>query len=83
MSEVSYEESVGAGRFEFTADGFLTYMVRNLVGTLLEIGAGRMAPSVIDRILESGDRRLAAATAPGRGLFLWRVVYSDDLQETA
>jgi len=83
MSEVSYEESDGAGRFEFTADGFLTYMVRNLVGTLLEIGAGRMAPSVVDHILVSGDRRLAAATAPSRGLCLWRIVYSDDPRGTA
>jgi tRNA pseudouridine38-40 synthase len=82
MSEASYEESVGAGRFEFTADGFLTYMVRNLVGTLLEIGSGRMAPSVIDRILESGDRRLAAATAPSRALCLWQIAYSDDQAES-
>ena len=82
MSEVGYEESAGAGRFEFTSDGFLTYMVRNLVGTLLEIGAGRMAPSIIDRILDSGDRRLAAAPAPGRGLCLWHMVYSDDRSET-
>jgi tRNA pseudouridine38-40 synthase len=78
LFEAGYEESEDRGRFVFTADGFLTYMVRNLVGTLLEIGAGRMAPTDIDRILESGDRRLAASTAPARGLCLWRIVYADD-----
>jgi tRNA pseudouridine38-40 synthase len=83
MSEAGYEESGTAGCFVFTADGFLTYMVRNLVGTLIEIGAGRMAPEEIERILDSGDRRLAAATAPAHGLCLWRIVYSDDTTETA
>lgn len=61
--------------FRFTADGFLTYMVRNMVGTLLALGAGRIPPEQIDRILDSGDRRLAAATAPARGLCLEHVVY--------
>jgi len=81
LFEAGYEESDDAGWFVFTADGFLTYMVRNLVGTLLEIGAGRMAPTDIDRILESGDRRLAASTAPARGLCLWRIVYSGEHPE--
>ena len=78
MSVADYEETTEGGRFVFTADGFLTYMVRNLVGTLLEVGAGRMDPAVIDRILASGDRRLAGATAPAKGLCLWQIVYSDD-----
>jgi tRNA pseudouridine38-40 synthase len=77
MIEADYRESDEGGRFVFTANGFLTYMVRNLVGTLLEVGAGRTDPAVIDRILDSGDRTLAGATAPPRGLCLWQVVYSD------
>lgn len=77
MFEADYRESDEGGRFVFTADGFLTYMVRNLVGTLLEIGAGRMDPAVVDRILGTGDRRLAGATAPSKGLCLWQIVYSD------
>jgi tRNA pseudouridine38-40 synthase len=76
MSEADYVESAEGGYFLFTADGFLTYMVRNLVGTLLEIGSARMDPAVIDRVLASGDRRLAGATAPARGLCLWQIVYS-------
>lgn len=63
----------------FTADGFLNHMVRNLVGTLLEIGRGRVSASRIAAILESGDRRLAGPAAPARGLVLERVSYPADL----
>ena len=70
-----YAERGGEGRFAFRADSFLTRMVRNLVGTLLAIGSGSMAPRRIDEILESGDRRLAGPTAPPHGLCLERVVY--------
>lgn len=78
LSEATYTagDEDAAGWFSFTADGFLTYMVRNMVGTLLEIAGGRMEVETIERILESGDRRLGAATAPAKGLCLWRVVYS-------
>ena len=64
--------------FEFSADGFLTYMVRNLVGTLLEVARGRVAPERIRVILESRDRRLACAAAPARGLCLWQVTCRGD-----
>jgi tRNA pseudouridine38-40 synthase len=58
-----------------TGDGFLRHMVRNIVGTLVEVGTGRWpAPCVAD-ILASGDRTLAGPTAPARGLFLIRVDY--------
>jgi len=58
-----------------TGDGFLRHMVRNIVGTLVEVGTGRWpAPCVAD-ILASGDRTLAGPTAPARGLFLVRVDY--------
>jgi tRNA pseudouridine38-40 synthase len=62
----------------FRADGFLQHMVRNIVGTLLEIGGGRMAEDVIREVLDSGDRRQAGPTAPARGLCLDRVHYDDD-----
>jgi tRNA pseudouridine38-40 synthase len=65
--------------FTFTADGFLNHMVRNLVGTLLEIGRGRFTPDRIDRVLSSGDRGLAGPTAPAKGLFLWQVEYPDEI----
>jgi tRNA pseudouridine38-40 synthase len=61
--------------FRFTADGFLNRMVRNLVGTLLEIGRGRIPPARIADILASKDRRQAGPTAPACGLVLEKVSY--------
>lgn len=77
LLEARYEERDGTGRFLFRADGFLTRMVRNLVGTLLEIGGGRVPPERIDAILAGGDRGLAGSTAPARGLCLERVDYGE------
>jgi tRNA pseudouridine38-40 synthase len=58
-----------------TGDGFLRHMVRNIVGTLVEIGAGRWDPWRVLELLEGGDRTQAGPTAPARGLFLTRVDY--------
>jgi tRNA pseudouridine38-40 synthase len=63
------------GWFSFTANGFLTHMVRNLVGTLLEVARGKRAPEREEEILEGKDRRLAGPGAPARGLVLWEVRY--------
>jgi tRNA pseudouridine38-40 synthase len=57
------------------ANGFLRHMVRNIVGTLTEIGRGRITADEMKGILESCDRRLAGQTAPANGLFLDRIVY--------
>jgi tRNA pseudouridine38-40 synthase len=61
--------------FVFRADGFLTFMVRNLVGTLLEIARGAAAPGLVRDVLESRDRTLAGPTAPPKGLCLESVEY--------
>ena len=61
--------------FEVEADGFLYNMVRNLVGSLVEVGRGRQEPSWIARVLAAQDRKLAGATAPPQGLFLVSVDY--------
>ena len=63
-------------RFVITGDGFLRHMVRNIVGTLLEIGQGKLMPSEVADILAAGDRSAAGPTAPARGLFLKEVHYS-------
>jgi tRNA pseudouridine38-40 synthase len=57
------------------AQGFLRHMVRNITGTLVEIGAGRWPPSRVADILASRDRTRAGPTAPAHGLFLVRVNY--------
>lgn len=61
--------------FRVRGSGFLYRMVRNLVGTLLDIGRGNLRPEDIDRILAARDRRAAGPTAPARGLFLAEVEY--------
>jgi len=62
-------------RYEVEADGFLHHMVRNIAGTLLEVGSGRREPEDMLRILESRDRRRAGRTAPAEGLYLVRIWY--------
>ncbi|MDW7773453.1 MAG: tRNA pseudouridine(38-40) synthase TruA [Desulfobulbaceae bacterium] len=61
--------------FFFTGDGFLRHMVRNLVGTLMEVGRGKITPEEFQQILVLRDRAAAGPTAPARGLFLERVFY--------
>jgi len=61
--------------FEIEADGFLRFMVRNIVGTLVDVGLCRITPDDIKQILLSKDRNLAGATAPPQGLFLMQVTY--------
>jgi len=57
------------------ANGFLRYMVRTIVGTLLEIGRGKITPEEIDEIFKEGKRSQAGPTAPARGLCLIKVNY--------
>ena len=61
--------------FEIDGKGFLRYMVRSLVGTLVEIGRGQRPVEDIGRLLEAPDRSQAGRTAPARGLFLMKVEY--------
>jgi tRNA pseudouridine38-40 synthase len=60
---------------EVEADGFLYNMVRNLVGSLVEVGSGRRQPPWIVAVLSGQDRKLAGMTAPPQGLFLVSVNY--------
>src|ERR1019366_4950209 len=52
--------------YEVTGKGFLRYMVRNIVGTLLEVGKGKLDPDDIPRILATRDRAQAGPTAPAQ-----------------
>ena len=58
---------------------FLRYMVRKLVGTLLEVGKGRLAPEDIPRLFEARDRALSGPTVPPEGLYLVEVEYAGEL----
>ena len=60
---------------EFTGTGFMRYMVRNLVGTLLEVGTGKIKSEEIISILNKKDRTKAGVTAPACGLYLKDVYY--------
>jgi len=61
--------------FRIEASGFLKYMVRNLVGTLVYVGKGKITPECFLDIIEANDRTVAGPTAPPRGLFLESVKY--------
>ena len=61
--------------FEVAATGFLQHMIRNMVGTLLEIGRGKRTVESITELFASGDRTQAGPTAPAKGLHLMRVDY--------
>ena len=61
--------------FRIKAKGFLKHMIRNIVGTLLEIGRGRFSLVEFQDILDAQDRTRAGPTAPPQGLFLERIAY--------
>lgn len=62
--------------FVIEGNGFLYKMCRAIVGTLVQLGLGRLAAADLDRILASRDRRTAGLTAPAHGLVLWKVAYA-------
>ncbi len=68
--------------YTIEASSFLQYMVRNIAGTLIEVGRGRIRPEEMTRILETRDRRAAGPTAPAAGLCLVRVLYADVARES-
>ncbi|MHC1727381.1 MAG: tRNA pseudouridine(38-40) synthase TruA [Syntrophobacteraceae bacterium] len=65
-------------KFTYEANGFLRHMVRNITGTIVEVGKGKRTPVEFARIIEGGDRKKAGITAPGHGLYLMYVNYSRD-----
>jgi len=62
---------------EIEADGFLYNMVRNIVGSLVEVGYGKRSPAWLAEVLEAKDRTVAGPTAPPHGLFLLWVAYAE------
>jgi tRNA pseudouridine38-40 synthase len=78
IRSVQWQEGAGFNLpivMRISGDGFLRHMVRNIVGTLVEIGAGRWERERLVEALASRDRTRAGPTAPARGLFLVDVDY--------
>lgn len=75
IKELSIEQEGALLHFTFVGDGFLHKMVRILMGTLIEIGAGTLDSTMIDQIFESKSRSEAGITVPAQGLFLDEVYY--------
>jgi tRNA pseudouridine38-40 synthase len=78
VRSIDWEDGGGYDRplvMRIHGDGFLRHMVRNIIGTLVEVGTGRWEPSRVAAILASCDRTQAGPTAPPQGLFLVRVEY--------
>ena len=72
-----WREESGLLVYRVTGSGFLHHMVRNLVGTFVEVGSGRTLPEQIPVILNVRKRCAAGQTAPPQGLFLLNVEYPD------
>jgi tRNA pseudouridine38-40 synthase len=66
--------------FVIEGDGFLYKMCRGIVGTLVQVGQGKIVATGIKNILASRDRRVAGMTAPAHGLVLWKVFYKGSLK---
>lgn len=64
---------------ELKANAFLHNMVRNIVGTLLEVGLGKEPISYVKTVLDSKDRTKGGITAPPQGLYLYNVEYPEAL----
>lgn len=77
LVESRWDDRAGASLIQLsvTADGFLRYMVRSIVGTLLEVGRGEKSAELIQEAIVTGDRKLCGPTAPANGLTLLEVRY--------
>ncbi len=75
LSNCIESDEDGVLRIIVEGDGFLRHMVRNIVGTLVEAGTGRMDLKRFAEVLKSGDRQMAGRKAPPQGLFLVAVKY--------
>ncbi len=75
IKKIQIKKSADFIYIDIEADGFLYKMVRNIVGTLLEIGSGKRPKASIQKILKAKNRKAAGPTAPAQGLCLMEVHY--------
>lgn len=78
LSRLDVLEEEGGLRLEFEGNGFLYKMVRNITGTLVAIGSGRLLPEDVPLLLAARNRSKAPEGAPPQGLFLVKVLYDSD-----
>ncbi len=77
VSHARWEHEGGELVFTITADRFLRNMVRAVVGTLMQVGAGKLPVEGMQAVIDSHDRACAGDSAPARGLWLWGVEYAE------
>lgn len=75
LTDVKIEQEGEKISFQVSGNGFLRYMVRTIVGTLLEVGRGKITPEQIAQILASAKRTQSGPTAPAHGLTLLNINY--------
>ena len=79
LREAYWEQRGDLWIFHIRADRFLRNMVRAIVGSLLEVGKGRMTEAEFVEMIAAKDLRLAGESVPAQGLYLTRVVYPNDI----
>jgi len=77
LREVRVEQHDECIAIHFRANAFLYHMLRNIVGSLVQVGVGKWQPEQIKAVLAVRDRTQAAATAPAHGLYFTNAVYDD------
>lgn len=75
VTHAKWEEEQGMNVFTITADRFLRNMVRAVVGTLIEVGRGKMTLEQFRQVIAAKDRCAAGTSMPGNALFLWDITY--------
>ncbi|MBF0521877.1 MAG: tRNA pseudouridine(38-40) synthase TruA [Candidatus Omnitrophica bacterium] len=75
IKRLDIKKKDGRITIDIEADGFLYKMVRSIVGTLIEVGRGKLAKGSMKKILSAKDRSCASPTAPAKGLCLWETKY--------
>ena len=75
ITEAYWQEEDGMWVFTISADRFLRNMVRAIVGTLIEVGRGKMTVQDFCNIIEKKDRCSAGTSAPPQGLYLYDIIY--------
>ena len=75
IESIQIKETKDHYTFVFQGKSFLRYMIRSIMGTIIEVATLKKEPTIIDEIFETNNRKLAGKTAPAKGLFFYKVIY--------